>query len=202
MPVFANHRQIRPILCHVSVLNSRAIFSMGLMLLMVGCAEPRAGNPGTERRTAEERNRAAGVTVSPVFSVRVRLSDAAAKKLRDSKETIMVAGYFTGHPKLGTEVRYLDIKSGEVDLGDVEVEIHPGETATFSNLKLNSDALARIDSNGPSILIDVFSGRKSSKDNLLDCEVYDGKFDSVRGRTIELPCQLIGERSPRDMGIN
>ncbi len=174
-----------------------AIFSLGLMLLMVGCTEHRAGHSESEQRAANERNKAAAtVPASPEFSVNVRLSDAAKKKLIDSKETIIVAGYFTGHPKHGTERRYLDIKSGQVDLGDVEVEIHPDETAMFNDLKLKPDALARIDS-GPSILIDVFSGRKSSKDNLLYCEVYDGSFESIHGRTIDIPCQLIEERFPR-----
>jgi hypothetical protein len=79
--------------------------------------------------------------------------------------------------------------------------VHPGETATFNDLKLNTDALGLIDSQGPNILISVFSGRRSSKDNLLDCEVYDGRLDSVHARTVELPCQLIRERSSRDMGI-
>jgi hypothetical protein len=178
-----------------------ALFSLWLMLLMVGCTEHHAGHSESEERATNVRNNAAAAgSASPEFSVSVRLSDAAKKKLIDSKETIIVAGYFTGHPKQGTERRYLDIKSGQVDLGDVEAEIHPGETATFNDLKLKSDALARIDS-GPSILINVYSGRKSSKDNLLDCEVYDGGFESIHGRTIDIPCQLIGEHSPRDMGI-
>jgi uncharacterized protein YcfL len=179
-----------------------AIFSLGLILLMVGCTEHRAGRSESEQRAANEANQAtAAVPASPEFGVSVRLSDAAKKKLNDSQETIIVAGDFTGHPKQGTERRYLDIKSGQVDLGRVEVEAHPDETATFNDLKLNADALGLIDARGPNILLSVFSGRKSSKDNLLDCEVYDGSLDSVHGRTIEIPCQLIGERSPRDMGI-
>jgi hypothetical protein len=175
-----------------------AIFSLGLIVLMVGCTEHRAGRSESEQRAANERNQtAASVPASPEFSVSVRLSDAAKKKLIDSRETIIVAGDFTGHPKQGTERRYLDIKSGQVDLGDVEVEMHPGETATFNDLKLKPDALARIDSHGPSILISVYSGRKSSKDNLLDCEAYDGSFESIHGRRIDIPCQLIEERFPR-----
>jgi len=175
-----------------------AIFSLGLMLLIVGCNERRAGHSESEQRAANEQNKAvATVSASPEFSVSVRLSDAAKRKLIDGKETIIVAGYLTGHPKQGTELRYLDIKSGQVDLGDVEAEIRPGETATFNDLRLKPDALARIDSHGPSILIDVVSGRKSSKDNLLHCEVYDGSFESIHGHTIDIPCQLIEEQFPR-----
>jgi hypothetical protein len=129
--------------------------------------------------------------------VNVHLSEAASTKLIDNKETIIVAGTFTGHPKQGTEARYLDIKSGDVVLGDVKQEIRPGETAIFDQLNLNPDALARIDSQGPHILTDVYSGRRSSEDNLLDCDDYDGAFESIRGRTIVIRCQLIEERFPR-----
>src|SRR5579864_3908242 len=106
------------------------IFSLGLMFLMVGCSEYRAGHSESAQPALNEQNRpAATASASPEFIVSVRLTDAAKKKLIDSKETIIVAGYFTGHPKQGTELRYLDIKSGEIVLGDVEAEIHPGETA-------------------------------------------------------------------------
>jgi hypothetical protein len=133
---------------------------------------------------------------SPQFSVDVQLSDAARKKLIEDKETIIVLVFFAGHPKEGTEARFLD-KIGEVFLGNMKREIRPGETATFEQINLDSDALARIDSEGPAVFIQVASGRRSSKDNLLICEHYEGGFESVIGRTMILDCQLIEERFPR-----
>jgi hypothetical protein len=168
------------------------------LLLLFGCGDRRTASPSQfeHHDGGEQRNHASQVPVLSQFSVDVRLSDAARKKLVDSKETIIVAGYVTGHPKQGTEARYLDIKSGDVVLGDVKQEIRPGETARFSELNLNTDALTRIDSQGLHILISPYSGRRSSKDNLLDCEYYDGSFESIRGRTIVIRCQLIEERFP------
>lgn len=168
------------------------ILPLALLLLVFGCGDRR-----TSHEEAESKNRGSQVPVSSQFRVDVQLSDAARKKLIDNKETIIVGAYFTGHPKPGTEERYLDIKSGDVDLGDAKQEIHPGETAIFNELNLDPDALGRIDSRGPHILTNVYSGRKSSKDNLLDCEDYDGSFESIRGRTIVIRCQLIAERFPR-----
>ena len=133
---------------------------------------------------------------SPQFSVDVQLSDAAREKLIDCKETIIVVGCFIGHPKESTEARFLD-KAGQVFLGEVRREIRHGEIAKFEQLNLNPDALAQTDSQGPIVFIDVFSGRRSSKDNLLDCEDYEGCFESVLGRTMVLHCQLIDERFPR-----
>jgi hypothetical protein len=160
------------------------ILPLALVLLLCGCNRPRTATPSQ----SEHRG---------LFSVNVHLSEAASTKLIDNNETIIVAGTFTGHPKQGTEARYLDIKSGDVVLGDVTQEIRPGETAIFDQLNLNPDALARIDPQGPHILMDVYSGRRSSKDNLLDCDDYDGGFESIRGRTIVIRCQLIEERFPR-----
>ena len=165
------------------------IFSFGLMLLMVGCSKHGAGHSESERQAATEQNKAVAMAFAPPeFSVSVRLSDAANRKLIDRKETIMVEGFLSGHPKNATELR-------PVILGRVEAEIHPSETATFNNLRLTPDALALIDSRGPRILIVVSSGRFT--DNLLACEVYDDNFELIKGRTIDIPCQLIEERLPR-----
>ena len=166
------------------------IFSFGLMLLMVGCTEHGTGHPESDRKAATEQNKAAAMAfASPEFSVTVRLSDAANTKLIDSKEKIVVEGFLSGHSRNETELR-------PVILRHVEAEIHPGETATFNDLRLRPDALALIDSHGPRILIVVSSG-KLFKDNLLACEVYDDAFALINGHTIYIPCQLIEERLPR-----
>jgi hypothetical protein len=167
------------------------IFSFELMLLLrVGCSNHGAGRSESERQAATEQNKAVAVAFAPPeFSVSVRLSDAANRKLIDRKETIMVEGFLSGHPKNATELR-------PVILGRVEAEIHPSETATFNDLRLTPDALALIDSRGPRILIVVSSG-KLFTDNLLACEVYDDNFELINGRTIDIPCQLIEERLPR-----
>jgi hypothetical protein len=144
-------------------------------------------------REVDQHKNVAGQVASSQFRVNVELSEGARDKLNDSKETIIVAGYFTGHPKEGTEARYLDIKSGDVPLGNAQQEIRPGETAVFTQINLNSDAMSRIDSQGPQILINVFSGRRSSNDNLLSCNLYEGGLDSLRGKTIVIRCHLIAE---------
>jgi hypothetical protein len=165
--------------------------------LLFGCNFPTTTTHSGSDRSVEQQKAIADPVASSQFSVNVQLSGAARAKLTNSKETIVVAGYFTGHPKAGTEARYLDIKSGEVTLGGVRQEIRPGETAVFNQLNLSSDAVSRIDSQGPHILINVFSGRRSSKNNLLACTLYDGALESLRGKTIVIRCQLIEEQFPQ-----
>jgi hypothetical protein len=167
---------------------------LALMPLLFGCSgPPTPAHSGPDVGIDQQKN------IAAPFSVNVQLSEGAREKLTDSKETIIVRGEFTGHPKGGTEARYLDIKSGDVILGDVQQEIRPGETAVFNQLNLNSDAVSQIDSQGPHVLVFVFSGRRSSKDNLLYCDDYDGPLEPLRGRTILIRCQLIAEQFPRSV---
>jgi hypothetical protein len=169
----------------------RCSILLALVPVLFGCSgPPTTAHSGSDRGVDQQKN------IDAPFSVKLQLSEGARKKLIDSKETIIVAGYFTGHPKEGTEAKYLDIKSGEVSLGGVRQEILPGEAAVFNQLNLNSDAASQVDSHGPQILINVFSGRRSSKDNLLVCDYYEGGIESLRGRTILIPCQLIAEQFP------
>jgi|ERR1700723_2462392 hypothetical protein len=162
----------------------------GLTRLRAIASELRAA-----ARTDSDQGVSLPVSRSPRFSVELQLSDAARKKLVDNNETIIVRGYFMGNPKEGAEARFLR-KPDHVCLAEMRREIWPGETATFEQINLNPEALAQIDSQGPRISISVVSGRRSSKGNLLYGEHYEGDFDSVRGRTMVLRCQLIEERFP------
>jgi hypothetical protein len=50
-----------------------------------------------------------------------------------------------------------------------------------------------VDNQGPQLLINVYSGRKSSPNNLLDCGIYEGALKAVQGQSIPISCKLIGE---------
>ncbi len=111
----------------------------------------------------------------------------------ERNETIIVAGHFYGFPKKGTPRKYVD-HEGEVWVGkSVQTEVKPGADATFGEIKLDSRALERVDENGPQLLINVFSGRRSSKDNLLSCGIYEGLLAKVEGGNIPISCKLITE---------
>jgi hypothetical protein len=82
---------------------------------------------------------------------------------------------------------------GQVDLGEVKSEVAPDKDAAFGDFQLKKDALQQVDSRGPQLLINVFSGRKSSPNNLLDCGIYEGLLKSAREANIKVACKLIGE---------
>ncbi len=165
------------------------ILDVLFILLIVGCS----GQPPSKSFQADTAHQDTNTAApSTGFRVNLALSDAAKRRLLENKESIIVAGYFTGSPKHDALKKYVD-EMGEVGLGNVQAEVAPGENASFKEINLKSDALEQIDEQGPLLLINVYSGRKSSKNNLLDCGIYQGPLKSVQGKNIPIACKLIGE---------
>jgi len=132
-------------------------------------------------------------TAAPVgFTVKVTFSQKAMDKLVPSKETVIVVGYLYGFPKAGTPKRDID-EVGQVDLGEVKQEIAPAALATFDRVKPDQALMKWINDQGLQILINVYSGRKSSPNNLLDCGIYEGPLAAVQGQSIPISCKLIAE---------
>jgi hypothetical protein len=168
--------------------SSIVVARLGMFLLLL---LPAAGSQ-TSQPAAMQDNAPAAVPDFPGFTVKLTFSDKASQTLLARKETVVVAAYLWGGPKPGTPKRYID-HIGQVDLGEVDSEVAPDKDAAFGDFKLKKETLQLIDSNGPQLLINVFSGRKSSPDNLLDCGIYEGPLKSAREANIKVACKLIGE---------
>ncbi len=135
----------------------------------------------------------ATVEVAPLgFRVNVKLSDQAMQKLVQSKETIIVAGYLSGNPKKGAAKKYID-EMGLINLGEIRNEVAPGESANFGEVRLPQKLLAQTDGRDPELNINVFSGRRSSENNLLDCSFHEAGLKATQGHSIDITCKLIGE---------
>jgi hypothetical protein len=126
------------------------------------------------------------------FTVTLTYSSKASETLTSQHETVIVAGYLTCFPKQGTPKRLVDHED-QVSLGEIHDEIVLGQTAAFKGIKLDPAGLKWADSQGPQLLINVYSGRKSSPNNLLDCGIYQGPLKDVQGKSIPISCKLIGE---------
>ena len=128
----------------------------------------------------------------PGFDVKVRLSPRAKAELVAKNETIVVDASFVAGPKAGTPKKYIGEDGQVMGLGDQRVEVAPGTTARFAHLLANREALAWVEG-PPAVLINVYSGRKASKDNLLDCGVYEGPLSTIADSVVPIDCKLIGE---------
>jgi hypothetical protein len=131
-------------------------------------------------------------SIVPGFTVAVTYSQKAMATLVAGKETVIVVGYLYGFPIQGTPKQDVD-HVGQIDMGQVKKEIALGATATFDHVKLNQPMMKWMDGQGPQLLINVYSGRKSSPNNLLDCGIYEGALKAVQDQSIPIACKLIGE---------
>jgi hypothetical protein len=155
-----------------------------LLLVTVALSSAFAQQP-----TAKPATPAATV---PGFTVTITCSQKAMATLVSGKETVIVVGYLYGFPKQGTPKKYVD-HVGQVDMGEVKKEVAPGATATFDRIKLDPAMVKWFDSQGLQVLVNVYSGRKSSPNNLLDCGIYEGALKAIQGQSIPISCKLIGE---------
>lgn len=131
--------------------------------------------------------------VIPSFEVEIALSPKANKQLKAKKETIIVAAYFSGQPKDTTTEEYKH--SGEMGLANSEKELKGDErTAKIEGVKFSKALYDSLADKDIQMLINVYSGRRSTKVNLLDCDILQDKMSVLKGKKFTLKGKLIGEK--------
>lgn len=166
------------------------------VLVPILVAQVGVATPSQPPKTPSDRDRSG----MPGFTVEVALSEKAYQRLTESKETVVATSFFTGSPQKGvppSRYRRFLSRPGPLGLGDVDVEGKPGESLVFGEIKLNQSATSLIDEQGPQLLVNVGSGRRAYKDNILACDLYEGSLLTVQGRTIPIKCELIDEEYGR-----
>ena len=163
----------------------------GCLAFALACSWQHAVSSGPAA-PAQDAQAAAPTQESSGFTVEVSFSPDALNKLVKRKETVVVAGLLSANPKVKA-VKRVAFQMDDIGLGSVLVEVAPGQSARFGEIKLDEDVLAQTDGQQPQLLINVYSGRKSSRNNLLDCGVYSGSLQSAQGKSIPIACKLIGK---------
>ena len=168
-----------------------------LLLVVCGCRKaPSVADRGAKPASPAGQAASGPVEQEPGFDVAVKLSPKAKAELVVKGETVVVSVSFEGGPKPGTPKKYVGDDGQVMDLGGREVEVAVGTagavTARFSKLQANKDALAWVQGT-PGVLINVYSGRKASKDNVLDCGIYEGPLSTIADSVVPIDCKLIAE---------
>lgn len=133
-----------------------------------------------------------GVMPSPyAFQVDVTLSDAARKKLAEAGESVIVSVSYYGDGKPGLSPKILN-EVGLVDIGRAQVELQGEGRATLDGSAVQRERLDFI-AGDLQINVNVFSARRSSPDNLLDCGFFQDSIGVVAEKPVEISCQLIAE---------
>ncbi|NOT76283.1 MAG: hypothetical protein HOP08_15250 [Cyclobacteriaceae bacterium] len=128
----------------------------------------------------------------PSFDIEISLSDKAEKKLSNANETIIVQAYLSGTPKDSVVSNLID-EMGEVNLGSSRVELNKPGNAHFEGAKISTKAYSILKEKDFQVLINVFSGRRSSESNLIECEILQETITNIKAKKHTLKGKLIGE---------
>ena len=182
------------------------------LLCLEACAQPAAPAPAaaTQPQASAQATPTteAAATVKPAdtqtdgatntvadnpyaFTVRIDLSPVAAQQLARHNETIMASAFYYGVPKANAPAKVAD-EMGQVHLGNQEIELREAGDAVFDGRAVDHKPLAYVDGD-PQVNVNVYSGRHSSEDNLLNCDFFEDAVQIAHAKPIAIHCGLIGE---------
>jgi hypothetical protein len=126
----------------------------------------------------------------PSFQIKVTLSDAAAKKLRDAGESIKGFVIFDGD---GTPKNHEDSTGGgrAVELGSYWFETAEAGVVSVTDAVILDEAFRRLSDADYYYTINVFSGRRVFRDNILDGGYAEGHISDAVKAPIEIRCDLL-----------
>ena len=129
--------------------------------------------------------------VIPSFEIKLSLSDSAEHLLRTRKESVIVKAYYSGVPKDTSAKDYKEW--GKIFLPSRSIELMQSRIAKFNNIKISKDTYKALADKNIEVLINVFSGRRSTDKNLLNCNILQDKISNIKDKSFTLAGKLIGE---------
>ncbi len=137
-------------------------------------------------------NRAGNAVADAGFAIDIVLTPRAAAELARRREGITISTFFSGTPR-NPNGNHVDDHSGELDLGQHEVTV----AGQNGRVEIPASALRRERFSNlrgsPEVLVNIYSARRSDRNNLLNCGIVSGELSQVAGRTHRVTCALITE---------
>jgi len=131
---------------------------------------------------------------SPAFQVAVSLSPKAAARLAHPRETVIVSAYVYGEATPRGVRLHLADEMDQIDFGKEQtVELPGAGVARLAGVRYDRNKLVYLIDRKLLVLVNVYSGRRSSPDNLLDCGIFQDSVDLAAQAPIPIRCKLIGE---------
>ena len=124
------------------------------------------------------------------FELALKLSDKLVAELTAKNETIIVAAYFYADANEKGAAEIDDM--GRITLSDERTELPPVSGAVPVNGIVDPGKLA-LTQGEVSVNVNIFSGRKSSEDNLIGCDFIDGPVSELTAQPTEIFCGLLTE---------
>lgn len=163
------------------------------LIALTGCG-PREAAPAASSASVPSAASQPAPGATTAFQVDVGVSDAAGRRLAEARETLVVSADYFGEPTIEA-VRDNRLRADEpwLTLDRREIELAKPGIARFAAVHLDPERLGWIENGEPQLLINVYSGRKSSPDNLLDCSTYQDSLRQAARDGVRITCKLIGE---------
>jgi len=130
----------------------------------------------------------------PAFEIDLNLSEKAEEKLKNDNETVIIQVEFIGYPeKKILENKKYEIydENGELTIGYKKVELKTERNVKFDNCNVAKDLFELLKDKTYDVRITTISGRKSSEDNLLDCNFLQEDIQNVKGKKFVINGKLI-----------
>ena len=128
----------------------------------------------------------------PWFEIELKLSEKAEEKLKADNESIIVAAYFEGSVNENIPEKYKEgVEFGRLHLLTYQIELTDKRLAQFENVKFSKDLYDLLENKDIDLLINVFSGRKSTEFNILRCDILADSMSNVIGKRFTINGKLI-----------
>jgi len=122
----------------------------------------------------------------PTFQLELKLSKLAEKELKKSKESIVIVAYIRGTLKNSGE-------ENEFEIGEYSVEVTSERIVTLDEVYVSKKKFDKLEDPNFEVLINVFSGRKSSQFNILDVDILQEPIEQIKGKRHYLKGRLLTE---------
>lgn len=126
------------------------------------------------------------VTILP-FEIEVSLSPKAKDKIINGNETIIINVSLTGTAKDTT----LFSEDGQFYVATAEKEITYGQVARFDNIKFSKKTFDQLTDKDVYLNAFAYSGRKSSPNNLLNCDIVADSISKIVNKKFTITGKLI-----------
>jgi hypothetical protein len=129
------------------------------------------------------------ITIQP-FEIEIKLIPKAEERIK-GKETIIVAVYFNGIPKDSSNAQLSE--DGSFSVAWATKEIVAGQIAKFEGIKFSREIYDQLADKDVDCTVNIYSGRRSSPDNLLDANAIFEKISNIVNQRLTTNCKLIDE---------
>lgn len=129
--------------------------------------------------------------------MKVNLSSAAQQQLAQLNETVIVRSEYFGFPSARAQAnKVAGSENPWLTLHRRQIELKGAGTASFPVVNFDPVQLAWTDEpQAPQVNVNVYSGRRSSGNNLLECDKFQGPVTVAARAPVPLHCRLIAERA-------